>query len=200
MHSILQFISRFGYFGIFFLLLLGIVGLPIPDETVLTFAGYLVFKGHLRMLPTLLAACLGSLSGMTVSYLLGRASGLYLIQRYGRYVHITQEKIERARAWHRRVGKWGLTFGYFLPGIRHVTAYFAGASELEWRVFAVFAYSGGILWSFGFVWLGYHLGEKWETLGQELRTPLTLLSALLAAAGLVYYIACHWRARDSSGD
>lgn len=187
MHKILEIVSHFGYLGIFFLLVLGIVGLPIPDETVLASAGYLIYKNHLKMAPTLLAACLGSLAGITVSYALGRFFGLFFLHRYGAYIHVTQERIDRARAWLRRVGKWGLTFGYFIPGIRHLTAYFAGASELEWPVFAAYAYTGGVLWSLCFIWLGYRFGEGWETQGERFRRPLVIAALLLSAAGLVYY-------------
>ncbi len=63
-----QWIAQYGYLGIFSLLVLGIVGLPVPDETLLTLAGYLVYRGQLLLIPTVLAALLGSLCGITLSY------------------------------------------------------------------------------------------------------------------------------------
>jgi membrane protein DedA with SNARE-associated domain len=76
-------ITQYGYGAIFVLLMLGIVGLPVPDETLLTIAGYLVFKEKLAFLPTLLAAFLGSSCGMSVSYACGRGLGTYLIRKVG---------------------------------------------------------------------------------------------------------------------
>ena len=138
----------------------GIVGLPVPDETLLTFTGYLVFKGHLSLPLAYAAAFAGSTCGITISYTLGRTFGLALIHRYGKYLRITEAHIRKAHAWFERVGNWGLTFGYFIPGVRHVTAYAAGMSEVEPHQFALFAYSGGCLWVAAFIGLGYFLGER----------------------------------------
>jgi membrane protein DedA with SNARE-associated domain len=66
-NHIAAFIYAYGYLGIFSLLMLGIVGLPVPDEWLLTFAGYLIFKGHFQIVPTLAAAVLGSICGISVS-------------------------------------------------------------------------------------------------------------------------------------
>src|SRR5437764_10747374 len=141
-----QWISAYGYPAIFALLVLGIVGLPVPDETLLTFTGYLVFKGQLKLVPAFLSAVSGSVCGITLSYILGRTFGLALIHRYGKYIHLTEEHVNRAHAWFRRAGHWSLTFGYYIPGVRHFTAYAAGMSDLEPPQFALFAYSGAALW------------------------------------------------------
>jgi membrane protein DedA with SNARE-associated domain len=130
--QVLAWIAQYGYLAIFSLLVLGIVGLPVPDETLLTFTGYLVFQGHLSLPLAFLSALAGSASGITFSYLLGRYFGLTLIHRYGKYLRITEAHVEKAHAWFRRAGHWSLTFGYFIPGVRHLTAYAAGMSELEY--------------------------------------------------------------------
>src|SRR5450432_2909905 len=134
---VLAWITQYGYAAIFSLLVLGIVGLPVPDETLLTFTGYLVFTGHLSPVPAFLSACAGSASGITISYMLGRTFGLKLIHGYGKYVRITEEHIVKAHAWFARVGHWGLTFGYVIPGVSHLTAYAAGMSEVEPQQFAL---------------------------------------------------------------
>ena len=134
----------------------------MPDETLLTFTGYMVFQGRLSLPLAFAAAFAGSLSGITVSFTLGRVFGLALVHRYGRYLRITEAHIAKAHAWFERVGRWGLTIGYFVPGVRHVTAYAAGMSELEPPHFALYAYSGGFLWVSTFISLGYFLGERWQ--------------------------------------
>ena len=156
--QVIAWITQYGYLAIFSLLVLGIVGLHVPDETLLTFTGYLVFKGHLSLPLAFAAAFAGSTCGITISYALGRTFGLVLIHRYGKYLHITEAHIRKAHAWFERVGHWGLTFGYFVPGVRHFTAYAAGMSAVESRQFALFAYSGGVVWVSTFIGLGYFLG------------------------------------------
>jgi len=189
LHWVTQWVTQYGYLGLFLALVLGIVGLPIPDETLLTFAGYLAYRGQMRLVPAVASAFLGSLCGITLSYVLGRTFGLYLIHRYGRYVHITGERLDRAHNWFRRAGRWTLTFGYFVPGIRHLTAYVAGASKLEVPVFALFAYSGGLLWSATFIALGYFFGEEWGRAGQQAQVRVAVLVAVVFLLAAAYFWA-----------
>ena len=190
--QILAWITEYGYAAIVGLLILGIVGLPVPDETLLTFTGYLVFRGTFRWPLAFAAAFAGSSCGITISYLLGRTFGLKLIHRYGRYVRIREEHVEKAHAWFRRAGHWSLTFGYFIPGVRHLTAYAAGMSNLEAPQFALFAYSGGCLWVSAFLSLGYFLGDRWEAVERTIHHYLVYLTlaGIIALAG--YWV---WRRR-----
>jgi len=187
METVLQLVSTHGHIAIFFLLMLGIVGLPVPDETLLMFSGYLVFKGQFHFFPTIASACAGSLCGITISYIIGRTGGLYLIHKYGPRFHLTKARLDHAHRWFERVGRWGLFFGYFMPGIRHFTAILAGASGLETPVFALFAYSGGIVWVLTFVSLGYFLGDQWSRMSEEVQYVLIALTILGVAAAVVYW-------------
>jgi len=189
---ILAWITEYGYAAIIGLLMLGVVGLPVPDETLLTFTGYLVFRGTFRLPWAFAAALTGSACGITISYLLGRIFGLKLIHRYGRYVRITEEHVEKAHVWFRKAGHWSLTLGYFIPGVRHLTAYAAGMSELEAPQFALFAYSGAVLWVSTFLSLGYFLGDRWEAVEGNIHHYLVYLTlaGIVALAG--YWI---WRKR-----
>ncbi|SPF32420.1 Alkaline phosphatase, DedA family [Candidatus Sulfopaludibacter sp. SbA4] len=192
---ILAWITEYGYLAIFGLLMFGIVGLPVPDETLLTFTGYLVFKGHLSLAPAFFTALAGSGCGITLSYTLGRVFGLKLIHRYGRYLRIREDHINQAHAWFKRVGHWGLTFGYFIPGVRHVTAYAAGMSDLEAPQFALFAYSGAVLWVSAFVGLGYFLGERWEAVERNIHhyAVLFTIGAAILIAGWFIWRKSVWR-------
>jgi membrane protein DedA with SNARE-associated domain len=187
---VLAWISQYGYLAVFLLLALGIVGLPIPDETLLTFTGYLIFKGHLS--PTLAFACAlsGSASGITISYSLGRWFGPAVMHRFGKYVHLTPARLERAHQWFERIGHWALTFGYFVPGVRHLTAYAAGISGLEPPHFAMFAYLGSVLWVTSFLSLGYFLGDRWEVVQKYVEQYLAVFFLALGVV-LVSYFA--WR-------
>jgi len=188
--QVLGWITHYGYLAIFLCLMCGIVGLPVPDETLLTFTGFLVYKGNFSLPLAFGAALAGSLCGITVSYTLGRTFGLKLIHRYGRYMHITEEHVEKAHAWFGRVGHWGLTFGYFIPGVRHLTAYAAGMSALEPPQFALFAYPGGFLWVSAFLSLGYFLGDRWEAVEKNIEGYMKVVGIGLLILALVYLL---WR-------
>jgi membrane protein DedA with SNARE-associated domain len=192
-HQILAWISQYGYVAIFLLLVFGIVGLPVPDETLLTFTGYLVFKGNLRLGYAFATAFAGSITGITISYWLGRTFGLKLIHRYGRYLRITEDHLKKAHAWFDRVGHWGLTFGYFVPGVRHLTAYAAGMSEVAPAQFAAYAYSGALLWISTFFTIGYFLGDRWEAVQKNIDHYLVgaSIAGAIAIAGYLF-----WRRRS----
>jgi membrane protein DedA with SNARE-associated domain len=167
--------------------MLGIIGLPVPDETLLTFSGYLISVHKLSLPLTLLSAIFGSLAGITISYFLGRSLGLYLLLHYGKYIFVTPEKLDRVHAWFTKRGKWTLFIGYYIPGIRHLTAYTAGASKLELPTFILFAWSGGILWSVTFIMLGYTLGAHWHRVVERLQENI-----LLGSIGILLLIGFAW--------
>ena len=188
--QILAWITQYGYLAIFLCLVFGSVGLPIPDETMLTFTGYLVFKGHLSLPLAFGTALAGSISGITISYTLGRIFGMPLVHRYGKYLRLTEEHIEKAHRWFDRIGHWSLTVGYFIPGVRHFTAYAAGMSRVEPPQFALFAYSGAALWISTFIGLGYFLGERWQAVQKNIDHYL-LAGTIACAVGVAAYLA--WR-------
>ena len=186
-----QWITQHGYLGIFSLLVFGIVGLPVPDEWLLTFCGYLVFRHTLLFLPTFGSAFLGSACGITVSYALGHFLDTLILIRYGRLFHITPERLARVHSWFERRGRWTLLVGYFIPGVRHLTGYVAGVSELSFGNFALFAYTGAFCWAAIFITLGYVLGEEWNrVIGSLHQTKLIVIAlgigGVLAYAAFVY--------------
>jgi membrane protein DedA with SNARE-associated domain len=186
MDFLIHWIKANKYLGIFSSLMLGMFGLPVPDESILTFTGYLISRHHLLPLRALAAAFLGSACGITLNYVVGRTAGYHLIRRYGRILRVTPEKLEQAHHWFAHHGKWALFLGYFFPGLRHLVPVVAGASRLQWPVFAVFTYSGGFLWTAAFVGLGYAVGEEGGQVPARLQ--LYLLMALgFFFTGLVFY-------------
>ncbi|MDD5170643.1 MAG: DedA family protein [Syntrophales bacterium] len=154
-------IASYGYLAIFILLVLGIVGLPVPDETLLVFVGFLVLKGTLHPIAAFACALAGSICGISISYMLGRLGGVFLVHRYGTRFHLSEDRFARVHVWFERVGKWTLIAAYYIPGIRHVIALIAGASELKPSVFCLFAYTGAFLWVTTFMSFGYVWGKEW---------------------------------------
>lgn len=197
-NTVLQWVATYGYFAIFSLLVLGIVGLPVPDEFLLASCGFLVYQGHLRLVPTLGSALAGSASGITCSYLIGRTIGWkFLHSRAGRLLHIKDEQIARVHDWFDRIGHWALMVGYFIPGVRHFTAIVAGTSKLEYRSFALFAYSGAATWVATFVFIGYHFGRRWQQILGAVEHHLKLASFVLGVVIVAYLIVRYfWRKRS----
>lgn len=152
-------LTQYGSITLFILLALGIIALPVPEETLMVIAGIFMKQGDLKIPATLIAAYLGSMFGITVSYLIGRTAGFYLLHRYGGWLGITEARLQRAHEWFETYGKWTLTFGYFIPGVRHFTGLSAGVAELEYHYFALFAYGGALLWVTTFLGIGYFFGD-----------------------------------------
>ena len=96
--QVLAWITQYGYLAIFSLLVLGIVGLPVPDETLLTFTGYLVYQGHLSLPLALLSGFAGSACGITTSYRQAVEGRPYA--RLRNVVARSEDVIRRAAAVH----------------------------------------------------------------------------------------------------
>jgi membrane protein YqaA with SNARE-associated domain len=101
----LDWIPDYGYPALFVLLMLGLVGLPIPDETLLAFSGYLIFKHQFAPMPTMATAFLGSICGITISYLIGRYLGVYVVGTLGRRIGIRPENLDKVNAWYVQLGE-----------------------------------------------------------------------------------------------
>lgn len=155
---------EYGPIALFSLLALEIIALPIPGEPLMIVTGVLLANGDLSIPPTLFAAYAGALIGISVSYVLGRTAGSYLVVNYGGRLGITNAKMQRVHDWFLRFGKWTLVIGYFIPGIRHFTGFSAGMAMLEYRPFTIFAYFGALFWVSIFISLGYFFGGYWMAL------------------------------------
>ncbi|API92161.1 alkaline phosphatase [Virgibacillus pantothenticus] len=162
MSNLASFITHYGYIGIFIILVLGIIGLPLPDEVLLTYVGYNVFLGHMSLNLSILVAILGSMIGISISYLLGQKLGIPFIKRFGPKLHIKEKNLRWAQKSFNKYGGIFLICGYFIPGIRHIAAYIAGICNYHYLRFAAFAYIGSIIWASTFIILGIILGNHWE--------------------------------------
>lgn len=181
-------LTQYGSFALFFLLTLGILALPVPEETLMVIAGVLMHHGKLQIPPTIIAAVLGSLCGITSSYILGRTAGHFLICRYGKWIGIGQAQLDKAHAWFERFGKWTLFIGYFIPGIRHFTGLLAGTTSLSYQEFALFAYSGALIWVATFLSIGYFFGSCWFSIFKNIEIDIDDLVTAAIVIGLIYLI------------
>jgi membrane protein DedA with SNARE-associated domain len=191
-----HFLANYGYFAIFFLLMLGIVGPLIPDDSILVLSGVAVHRGELELGTTIAVAYAGSLCGITLSYALGRTGAIYVLERFPPIHRWIDKHLPQVEKWFERYGKWTLFFGYFIAGVRHFTALVAGMSKFEFRTFAVWAWPGGLVWVVCFVSIGYYMGAEWEHVAQYLDKGTLIAAGLIAGLG----VAGWWIRRRSQID
>ncbi len=153
-----ELISQYGYFAIFGMLVLGIVGLPIPDEVMMTFVGYLSSIHLLNYELSLLISFSGAVSGMLISYFLGKKIGKPLLDKFGKWIGLTPKRLDTVHRWFEKYDPWTILFGYFVPGIRHVTCYLSGMNEMDMKRFLIYAGSGAFIWCLVFITIGYTIG------------------------------------------
>ncbi|WP_342514972.1 DedA family protein [Sporosarcina sp. FSL K6-1522] len=158
MQQFQDFIIDYGYFAVYFFLAIGIFGLPIPDEIVVTFVGYFASIGLLSYFFSMIIVALGVLSGTLFTYTIGRKIGKPLLRRYGKWVSLTPQRLHLVERWFNRYGLWTVTLGYFIPGMRHLVCYFSGMSGMNIRKYLLFASIGTCISSVLFITLGYFIG------------------------------------------
>jgi membrane protein DedA with SNARE-associated domain len=186
-HDVDQFLANYGYLALFGLLMLGIVGPLIPDETILVLSGIAIHRGQMQPLAALGVGIAGSLCGITMSYMLGRTGVVYALKRIPPLQRHIGSHLPEAQKWFERFGKWTLFFGYFIAGVRHFTALVAGTSGLRPATFALYAYPGGCIWVACFLTVGYYLGEGWGHVAQRFDSTILVLSALAVLAGAAWW-------------
>ncbi|MEC1522866.1 DedA family protein [Neobacillus niacini] len=187
-------IEHFGYFGLIIMLIVGIIGLPIPDEVLLTYVGYNVYHGKLSYIISLICAVLGSVVGISLSYYIGYKFGLPLLKKFGPKINITEEKVNSTQKLFNKIGSPLILIGYFIPGVRHLTAYVAALNKFSFRKFVVYAYLGAILWSYTFITLGRKLGERWDQVGLYVSKYSMYLFLLVIVIVIMVYL--YWRKKQ----
>lgn len=165
-HYLHYVIGHFGYIGIMIVLMLGIVGMPIPDELLLTYIGYQISTGFMSYPIAFAFSFIGAITGISISYFLGVKLGLPFLRKVGPKIHITEKRMEQTKTLFAKLGPSVLFICYFIPGVRHVAAFLAGANAYEWKKFTLYAYSGAFVWIFTFLTLGNYLGKNWMMMEQ----------------------------------
>lgn len=181
-------ILDYGYAALYGLLSVGIIGLPVPDEILMTFVGYLTSIGWFSY-PVSVSVCfLGAITGMIISYIIGLKVGKPFLWKYGKWVKLTPKRLSMVEGWFRRFGMWTVTFGYFVPGVRHFTCYLAGISGVRIWKYLLFAGSGALIWSLTFITLGRFIGTNIESVMHIVHryVGIGLLVFVVVAGGAAY--------------
>lgn len=182
-------VGSFGYAGVAFLMVLENLFPPIPSELILPLAGFLVGRGELGIVPTLIAATGGSLAGAFVLYALGRWGGRPLILRYGTILRVKEADLDRADEWFDRYGSLVVLFGRMVPFARSVVSIPAGLSEMPLLRFALLTAAGSAAWNALLIGAGWFLGENWSQVTSVVGSVsnAVLVVAALAAVSLVVW-------------
>lgn len=168
MEWIHELFQQYGYYVVLVGLLLEYIALPFPGEPTLAYAGFLSHQGDLSLPILILLSFIGTSAGMTFQYFVGNKLGMPFIQKYGKYVFLTQKKINLTKMWFDKYGYFLIFIAFFIPGVRHFTGYFAGIINLPFRRFAMTIYAGALFWVSFFLIGGYWLGENLDAIFQIL--------------------------------
>lgn len=187
---IIDLINATGYLGIFLAMLVEGIFTPIPSELIMPFAGYVAYTGELNYFLVILVGSLGAVLGSSVAYILALWLGRPLIDRFGIFFGLDEKKMASAERWFKRWGVWGIFIGHSLPGIRSVISFPAGLSKMDRKKFAIFTFSGAMVWNTVLVTAGYLLGENWIQFWERtdsLHLDLVMLAGL-GVALVVYFL------------
>jgi len=151
-------IERFGFLLVFFGVMLGSAGIPIPGQIILLVSGVLAQQGYLDLGGALVCGIMGAVVGAQIGYWVGRKRGRSVVERWGHYVLITPERLTRAEGLFSRHGGKTLVFVRFIPGLRVFGALMAGMSGIGRSTFLFYNVLGGVFWTIVImVLVGYFL-------------------------------------------
>ena len=190
---IISVISRSGYAGIGLCMTIGSACIPLPSEIVLPFSGFLVHLGRFTLIGVIIAGAIGDTLGSTIAYLAGRFLGRPFVEKYGRYVLITNKDISTAERWFKRHGDATVFFGRLLPLIRTFISFPAGVGRMSIPRFLIYTFGGSLPWCFLLASAGKLLGENWQTLRGYFRGSDYLIVVAVVIA-LVFWLTRHVRA------
>ena len=188
----IEFFDYFGYWAVFFGVMLENAGVPVPGETVLLFASFLAYsERHLHLPYIILMGIAAATLGDNIGYWLGYRGGRPMLLRYQHIFHIRQTTLERGERLFARYGSHTIFFARFIVGMRIVAGPMAGVLRMPWRSFALFNFLGATVWVTTISLIGYFFGSEWEDL---LRIMKRVNTGLFVAAALVA-LAAWWRYR-----
>lgn len=193
---IIELIEATGYVGIFLAMLVEGIFTPIPSELIMPFAGYVASTGELNYFLVILVGSLGAVIGSTVAYMLALWLGRPLVDRFGIFFGLDEEKMVSAERWFKRWGVWGIFIGHSLPGIRSVISFPAGLSKMDRKKFVTFTFAGAMVWNTVLVTAGYTLGENWIEFWKK-TDSLHLDILILAGLGVALVLYFLYKRRKS---
>ena len=192
-------VHSFGYVGVFVVVLLGSLYLPVPTELTLPLFGFLVGQGRLTFVPVVLTATAARVGAAMVFYALGLRIGerrlRRLIGRAERTKLVYGSDLERASVAFARHGGKAILIGHLIPGVGALISIPAGLKRMpvRWR-FLGYTLLGSTVWTGTLVGLGWTLGRRWRVV-EFYASFLALVVLVLLALGVLWFLWRRWRAR-----
>jgi membrane protein DedA with SNARE-associated domain len=190
-HYIISFIESTTYLGIFILMALESALIPIPSEVTMPFSGFLAQQGELNLWLVVAVGTVANLVGSLVGYYIGKVLEetvlLNLIRKYGKFVLISEKEYATSKRWFEKYGDKIVLISRLLPGIRTIISLPAGMFEMDLKKFIIYTTLGCLIWSALLTYVGYVMGENWQSLEVYYRKFEVVIIGLLVLA-VVWYI------------
>jgi membrane protein DedA with SNARE-associated domain len=185
-------LQQYGLWAIGLLITLEDFGVPVPGETILIAGAIYAGAGRLNIVALGVVAFVAAVTGDNIGFAIGHFGGRALALRFGRYVFLTEERLDKAERFFDRRGSIVITFARFVEGLRQANGIIAGITGMHWLRFLVFNAIGAVLWVGTWVTIGYFAGNNITTIYHY----ITLYSYYVLA-GLVVLIVGYivWRRR-----
>jgi membrane protein DedA with SNARE-associated domain len=190
LHSLEPTLNQFGYLAVVGLVLIEDFGVPVPGETVVILAAVYAGTGRLNIALVALLGFCGALLGDNIGFAIGHFGGRRLAQRYGRYIFLTPERLDKATAFFDRHGGKIIIVARFIEGLRQANGIIAGTTGMQWTRFLIFNAIGAALWVLVWTSVGYFSGNHIDTIYNAATRYSTYLAIALGGL-LLAYIA--WR-------
>jgi membrane protein DedA with SNARE-associated domain len=196
-------VDFFGYIGIFVLVVLGNLHLPVPTQLTLPLAGFLVGQGRFTFVEVMAwstaAAVAVSLIFYYVGFWFGEEKLRRFVGRFGRFVFIGEKDLDKAGDVFERHGGKAIFFGHLVPGVGAFISIPAGLRHMSIiGRFMVYTILGSIVWNGVHVFLGWVLGENWEVVKQY-ATIIEIAVLAAVVVGIVLFVWRRWRAHRRAG-
>ena len=159
LHSLEPTLDRYGYAAVAGLVLVEDFGVPVPGETVLILGAVYAGAGRLNIWLVALLGFAGALVGDNIGFAIGHFGGRPLVERYGRYVLLTPERLEKTTRFFDRHGGKIIILARFIEGLRQANGIIAGTTGMHWKRFVVFNAIGAALWVAVWTSVGYFSGS-----------------------------------------
>lgn len=189
MQPITELLNHYGYIVLLAALMLELIAFPLPGELLMTYCGFLVNQQKLNWMLSITIAASGAIIGITLSYYIGSKLGVTFFNKYGHYIHLGSDKLDKTSSWFNKYGNRLLVIAYFIPGVRHITGYFSGITKISYKKFAINAYLGAVLWTATFISLGKVLGNNWE-IYHSMITKYLIIGGLIIALIMISIYIC----------
>ena len=200
LHSLEPALDHYGYLAVAGFVLLEDFGVPVPGETILVLGAVYAGTGRLNVVAVALVGFIAAVLGDNIGFAIGHFGGRPLIERYGRYVLITRERLDRATAFFERHGAKVVVAARFIEGLRQANGIVAGISGMHWARFLIFNAIGAALWVAVWTSIGYASGGHINTI-YTTAARYDLYLAIAVGALLILYLGSrlkHGRARSAS--